>query len=246
MTADAYTQWDAAYVLGALTVPQRAEFEEHLATCGSCRAAVTELAGIPGLLAQVPPGEALALEAATLPDAGDGPTPPRSLMPPLLPLPPVGTAQRRWGTPLVATAAACAALLVGGIGGYAASSASRSPRPAPPTVAVGVPGRLAFTAVQPSSMTAVVDVVPVAGGTELRVECQYATGPAGPGSYGRVDYAIWVVARDGRATALEEWTARPGELMRPSALTSLPVAGIGAVEIRRVDTGRTVMRADVA
>ena len=38
-----YAEWDAAYVLGALSPAERREFEEHLDECEKCRAAVTEL-----------------------------------------------------------------------------------------------------------------------------------------------------------------------------------------------------------
>ena len=61
---DRYGSWDAAYVLGALSPAERREFEEHLAGCPGCQAAVSELAGLPGLLAQVSPEDA-ALLAAT-------------------------------------------------------------------------------------------------------------------------------------------------------------------------------------
>jgi hypothetical protein len=261
MSDDTFAEWDAAYVLGALTAVQRSQFEEHLATCERCRAAVAELAGIPGLLAQVPPGEVLAMD---IPDHGLPTAPPASLLP-MLP-----ARRRRWATPL---AAAAAALLIGGVGGYAASSASRSPSPSvTTTVAVGpggqTPARLAFSPVGASTMTAVVDVLPAGTGTELRVECQYALPPGLPSGlpsgttsggtsggtsaprdgrdYARIDYAIWVVDRSGRGTQLKEWTARPDRVMHPKAVSKLPVAQIGSVEIRRVDDGRTVMRAALA
>ncbi|MCZ2263463.1 anti-sigma factor family protein, partial [Isoptericola sp. QY 916] len=62
MTAptDPYREWDAAYVLGALSPADRRDYEEHLAGCDACRAAVAELAGLPGLLASVPAEHALA------------------------------------------------------------------------------------------------------------------------------------------------------------------------------------------
>ena len=40
---DKFAQWDAAYVLGALSPAERREFEEHLASCPHCQAAVSEL-----------------------------------------------------------------------------------------------------------------------------------------------------------------------------------------------------------
>ena len=262
-THDDYTDWDAAYVLGALPVAERREYEAHLAGCAACRAAVAELAGVPGLLAQLPPGEVLAMDL----DGAADLQPPASLMP-LLPEARVESSRRRWLAPV---AAAAAALLIGGVGGYAVSSAGRdgSPNNGITSTAGGTggsvagPGRLAFTAVEPSLMTAVVDVVPIANGTELRVECQYArqtggsgsgTGTGGPtstrpsgdggGDY-RIDYAIWVVDREGKATELRDWTARPDRIMHPVGVSALPVGQIALVEIRRVDTGRTVMRASL-
>lgn len=284
---DEYTDWDAAYVLGALAVAERREYEEHLAGCPACRAAVAELAGLPGLLAQLPPGEVLAMDLGGTGGSGGAAgvdadrdvlnlEPSASLMP-ALPTRPTGLGRSTWLAPV---AAAAAALLIGGVGGYAASNAWRD---GPPSGGTGsttastlpggvVAGRLAFTAVEPSLMTAVVDVVPIANGTELRVECQYArqTGSAGSttgtgspsgtrtsggsgGSGGaassggdyRINYAIWVVDRAGRATELRDWTARPDRIMHPVGVSTLPVAQIAAVEIRQVDTGHTVMRASL-
>ena len=242
--ADRYADWDAAYVLGSLSAAERQEFEEHLAQCPSCQRAVAELAGMPGLLAQVPAPEALAMgspeEEALLA------RPPASLMPVLPPesgLPREPMRRRRdW---LVAAVAAGTALVLGGLGGYAASSAGGAPERPPLATSTSGTVRLAFSPVTPSAMTAVLDVAPSSAGTELRVECQYAT--TGPGGYDPkaawADYAIWVIDRDGHAELGKTWTARPNRVMHPTAQTQLAPGEIAAVEIRRVDTGQTVMRA---
>jgi len=54
VSTDEFSTYDAAYVLGALSPPERSAFEAHLRTCTSCAAGVTALAGLPGLLAKVP------------------------------------------------------------------------------------------------------------------------------------------------------------------------------------------------
>ncbi|HEV7624101.1 MAG TPA: zf-HC2 domain-containing protein, partial [Amnibacterium sp.] len=53
MSADRYTEWDGAYVLGALSSGERLEFEAHLEQCDDCAGRVGELAGMPGVLARL-------------------------------------------------------------------------------------------------------------------------------------------------------------------------------------------------
>jgi anti-sigma factor RsiW len=59
---DDYTLWDAAYVLGSLTSADHREFEAHLSTCPSCRESVSELSGMPALLAQLTGDDAAAID----------------------------------------------------------------------------------------------------------------------------------------------------------------------------------------
>jgi hypothetical protein len=92
-------------------------------------------------------------------------------------------------------------------------------------------------------MTAVVDVAPLGGQTSIKVECQYS-------AYGRdssswADYSVWAVDRNGQADLVTTWRARPDQVMRPSGTASVPVAQIAAIEIRRADSGQTVMRASL-
>lgn len=67
-----YADRDAAYVLGALSSTERQDFERHLHSCPRCTEAVSELAGMPGLLARVDPDDVAALLAV---DVTNEPTP---------------------------------------------------------------------------------------------------------------------------------------------------------------------------
>src|SRR6478672_7141603 len=46
---------DGAYVLGALSPAERAEYERHLSVCPTCRESVAALAVLPGLLSRLDP-----------------------------------------------------------------------------------------------------------------------------------------------------------------------------------------------
>lgn len=59
-----FVDWDAAYVLAALSPAERREFETHLENCRRCRSAVAELTVLPGLLGRLDPSRALELQAA--------------------------------------------------------------------------------------------------------------------------------------------------------------------------------------
>lgn len=235
LASDPYAHWDAAYVLGALSPAQRREFEEHLAGCSHCQTSVAELAGMPGLLAQVSPEDAAALAEAT--ETANAAVAPQNLMPRLVADLP--TWRRRTIRAVVAVAAAIVLLVsvVGVAVVWGPLSISLSSATAP--------YRLAFSPVVESGITGVVDVVPVKGGTEFRVECQYAgvdeTRPGGANP----NYSIVVTDRSGAAAVVKTWPARPGLQMRPKGTSPLPVKEIEKVEIRAVDSGETLLRAEL-
>jgi|SRR5271166_344836 len=106
--SDDYALWDAAYVLGSLSNNDRREFEAHLGTCRSCRESVSELSGMPALLAQLTRDDVAAID-----EGGSGAPPP--LSPPLLTslLTKVSRGRRR--SRLLTWAVAAAAVLVVGV-----------------------------------------------------------------------------------------------------------------------------------
>ena len=97
-----FAHLDGAYVLGSLAPAERLEFEAHLPGCAECSRGVRELAGLPGLLAQVDVAD---LEVPT-PDAPL----PQTLLPALVRE--VRGEQRRRSVLTAAVAAAVAAVFV--------------------------------------------------------------------------------------------------------------------------------------
>lgn len=225
-----YLQWDAAYVLGALSSNERREFEQHLAGCPRCQRAVSELAGMPGLLAQASPEDAAALTGA-VEDLDD--VPPPDLGPTLLSRVRHNRRQRMLLT--VGAIAAALVLIVGGVGWMFSRGI------------IGTPStyRIAFSSVVPSGITAVVDVTPGRSETTLRVECQYAGTEASStgGPYG--EYAIWVRDRSGNESEVKSWYAKPNKVMRPGGTAPIATWRLDEVEIREARTGEVLLTAPV-
>lgn len=193
-------EWDAAYVLGALSPEDRRDFERHLRTCDRCTAAVAELAGIPPLLGLVPRGAVADLRGSSTPAAAADVRPDRTAagpdqaaagpgpgdgQPPLADVVDlaavVRTARargRRRGVWLAAAAAGV--LLVGGGAGYAISAAGSGSAPA----AVSAAGTSVDLApVGGSGVTASLRFEPKGWGTHFSWSCAYpATAQGSPGA----------------------------------------------------------------
>ena len=242
---DKFAQWDAAYVLGALSPAERREFEEHIATCPSCRAAVSELAALPGLLAQLSPADAaiLAMADDESPEAIEAPAsnaaqtsliedgPPSTLLPKMIRK---ARTRRRLVVAAVAGIAAAVILVIGGVAAATGLLPLRND-----------PQRVAFSPVVPSAMVAVADVIPGQDGTEIKVECQYGeVNEPTPGA-GHETYSIFVVDRSGNASEIKEWPATPNKLMRPSGTTPLRASEIADLEIRQTNTDEVLLRASL-
>ncbi|HET9648735.1 MAG TPA: zf-HC2 domain-containing protein [Microlunatus sp.] len=224
---DPYLQWDAAYVLGALSSAERREYEQHLSGCGACQRAVSGLAGMPGLLAQVAPEDAATLsrDAERL-EIG----PPPDLRPALL-----NRVRDRRRRVLVGIGSIAAALVLalGGLGILVSRGLIGNPPPY----------RVAFSPVAPSGITAVADVTPGPAETTIRLECQYARegGTAPDGSYSEL--AIWVRDRAGQERELYSWDPKPDKVMRPIAEAPVATWRLSTLEIRDAHTGQILLTA---
>jgi anti-sigma factor RsiW len=110
------------YVLGAIDPAERAQVDEHLATCPECREELASLAGLPALLRRVPVVEAERL-AAPEQDPELAGVPSAELLTSLMARTANVRRIHRWRT--LATAAAVAIVALGG--GAAVASALQSP-----------------------------------------------------------------------------------------------------------------------
>lgn len=204
-------QLDGAYVLGALAPEERLAFERHLPTCPACSAAVRDLAGLPGLLAQVSP------EVVSSPPA---PEPvPETLLPALVAEVRREQYRRRWVAGLVAAAA----VLVIGLATALAVTGDDEPAPAPPVASEQM------VQVDQDAVEASVALTSVAWGTRVDLTCSYLAP-----SYGgeAPTYVLVVRTADGTAEQVATWKALPGEDMQLSGATALTTDQIVAVEVQ--------------
>ncbi len=213
---------DGAYLLGALAPHERIAFERHLTTCAECARAVGELAGLPGLLAQV---DAADIETTDVP-------PPDTLLPKLVRE--VRRTRRRrtgWTAGVAAAAVAVVAAAAFAIG-QGQDAGGRSPDLAAQSSAPSPTGQAMTSTGGQDIMTARLAVTRVAWGTRLDLTCRYAAGErAGYPGTGPA-YSLVIRTRQGRARQVATWTAPPGRTMHLTAATATPTADIVAVEIR--------------
>lgn len=226
-----YAEWDAAYVLGALSPTQRLEFEDHLAGCPRCAETIGELAAIPGLLGKLPAADALAMVNT---DAGYSRSPeaaPAGLLAALAARVRRRRRARTWTIGLVGVAAAAAI-----------AAAITLP------VTLNAPAQPDVTAslqqVAASPISANIQLSTETWGTTIALTCHYrADATALPSaqypSSGR--YALYVIDRSGVTSRVSTWSAGPGVTVQAAGSIDTPVASIERVELRSLDTGSVLL-----
>jgi hypothetical protein len=226
--------WDAAYVLGALSAADRRVYEEHLDDCPQCREALADLAPTLGLLARVSPDRAEALLDETMVSAagvGEGPDPAARAR--VVALGSREVRRRRmivWGSALAA-----AAVLAVVVGFGITAAVAPAVRPVE-TVALqpvtGVP------------LTATVQLTDVAWGTRIDMTCTYGKGSDRYASDEEWPYVLVVTSIDGTASELSSWRAGPGTTSRLQAGTALDPGEIASIEVRAVADGKVLARGE--
>jgi len=223
-----FAEWDAAYVVGALSSIERRQFEEHLADCAECRRAVSELTPTVGLLSRVSAERAESIDAGQAEGGVDLGGPDSSMRDEVVSLAIKRTQRRRrtWW----AVAAAAVLLVIAAVA-------------IPVTIARTAPtASFALEAVADVPVAASVRLSSVAWGTRIELECRYTPSAETDAPAEGWPYALTVVGTDGVATDVSSWRALPGSTARLSAGTALDVEQISAIEIRSTESGRVLLR----
>ena len=214
---DDLAEWDAAYVLGALSLEDRRTYENYLAANPARAAELTDLAGMPGILNALSRDEAVALtDLAGAPPAQERPDNVASLAQAAAKR--QQRSRRTWLATAVASAAAL--LITGGVVGATVFSQSSAPTQT-----------VAMQAMQPTprgGVTAELAVTEKKWGTELNWACQYTK----DWSRNVDSYDIVVTTHDGAQQAVGSWKPAGDEATGLSAATSIPKSQIRTVDIR--------------
>ncbi|HEY2195830.1 MAG TPA: zf-HC2 domain-containing protein [Actinomycetospora sp.] len=221
------------YVLGALDPGEREAFEAHFDGCAACRAELTSVAGLPGLLAR----------AGTPAHDPDDPGPDDAvLVPPAEIL--TGTVRRVRRRRRVALLAAAAAIVLAlatgaGVAVWTTSGAA----PGPDTVAAAPAREMVLPAVAGSESSGLAGLTARPWGTAVSLTCVYEGAPQAPAppDAPRTTYVLVVRSSDGRLEQIASWSPPPGQDVRVAASTDLPPDRVQGLEVRTV-AGAVVMR----
>ncbi|MFE7743005.1 anti-sigma factor family protein [Nocardia sp. NPDC057455] len=242
---DDFSTWDAPYVLGSLTRDERLQYESHLDACPDCRAAVAELAGLPGMLALVETDIALAMiepSAHTGEFAAAPPPPPMPSLPPPPRLADAAERRRRrsgWRSAGIAVASAAAAVA---IAVPIAVSVSGSDDAQEPGTSEQAFVERQLTPLEPTPVSASFKLLPAGDRTRLVMSCSYP-----PGEQLRYNWnlALYVTSTSGQQQKLDEWPAGPGtELTIDRTIDGAPDQ-VRSVEIRAANTGKVLLTGTV-
>jgi hypothetical protein len=214
---DDLAEWDAAYILGALSLEDRRAYESYLAANPPRAAELTELAGMPGILNALSREEAVALTDL----AGAAPAEAQPDNVASLAQAAAKRQRRTRRTMLTAAVASAAALVIaGGVVGATVFS-----RPTAPVETV------AMQPMQPTprgGLTAQLAVTEKKWGTELNWACEYTK----DWSRNVKSYDIVVTTHDETKYVVGSWKPAGDEATGLSAATSIPKEQIRSVDIR--------------
>jgi hypothetical protein len=238
MTIDLFRDWDAAYVLGALSMDERREYERHFASCPTCAAAVAELAGIPGILTKLDTDSAVALMSTPidLPSTGHQPDLVQKLS--RLVTQQQHRARRRLN---VGMAAAAAVLIVFGI--LTGSSMQSRTHLGHPSAGIATGTPVTMSQIQPNVMTADLRVTSKPWGTRFDWSCKYLG--ILTGRYSPKFYELVITDASGRKFTIATWSSTGPSAAELVTTSSLPIAEIRTVEIRATGSTLPLVRGEI-
>ena len=237
---DPFKDWDAAYVLGALSTDERKEYESHLDTCATCSGAVTLFAGLPGILGKIDSETAIALLDGTRSD-------------PILDswnesafiqkLAKRAEQERRHSRIFqsIGLAAASVILIVLGIAAGIVIHSSSNGNSTSSTNSIG--RVIHVTNLQPQIMTATFRVTSKTWGTRFDWNCTYSNSASD--QYSSSHYNLIVTDTSGHNTVIATWSASGAKAVGLAATSAIPESQIKSVEVTFAGATEPLVRGEI-
>lgn len=236
---DQFRDWDAAYVLGALSSDERRMYEKHIEQCAACSTAVTKLAGIPGFLAKISPDQASEIVESPLFER-ESRTNVSSIQKLAARAIQKRHALRRRVLSGMAVAAAFLMVIGVGIGVHIQENQANSAS-AFTTLAPGTP--ISFVRFGSDAMQVKMQMASKKWGTQFQWNCTYTenrTESQEPESYDLV-----VTDPSGAKIVVATWREIGKAAAGLVAATSIPTSNIRAIEIRTTGDSNPILKADI-
>jgi hypothetical protein len=253
---------DGAYVLGALDPAERRVFEDHLPHCANCRSAVSSLAGLPGLLAHVPPalvenldrpfGGESSTSTGTVVAIAPAPTPaPDTLLPRLMWAAKVERRKARRRTGFVAGGIAAAAVAIAFAGTVIATSGqdgTERPPVAEDSQSKPTPRntlqKAMVSQVADLKIEATVALTQTTAGTKLVMVCDWTKVTTDDYPANVKSFSMVVKDKGGNDERVATFNVGPGDKVEIPGTTQTPIRDLSSVQVRQSD-GTVLLKADL-
>ena len=237
---DPFKNWDAGYVLGALSPDERREYESHLAHCSECTSAVALFAGIPGILSKVDSQTAIALNDGTLQVQSLNSWNESAFIQKLAKRAEQEDHKRRLRRTIGLIAAAVISITIG----VTTSEAIHHSLDASLIASSNALGKVVqVTNLQPQIMTATFKVTSKPWGTRFDWNCTYSNEDPSWNSSSR--YNLIVTDTSGRNTVIATWGTSGSRAIGLAATSALPVVQIKSIEVTVVGSTQPLVRGEI-
>ncbi len=222
---DPFKDWDASYVLGALSPEERKEYESHLAHCSNCSNAVAAFAGLPGILGKVDLQTAILIRDGLSDEASANSATDYLFTQKLVKRANLERRQTRIRQSMALVAASLVLILIGVTTGVALHSSNANS-----SQSSNLGGRsIRVTNLQPQIMTATFRVTSKAWGTRFDWNCKYASGVSN--LYSSTRYDLIVTDQSGKRSVIATWGASGTKATGLAATSALPLSNIKSIAI---------------
>ncbi len=222
---DPFKEWDASYVLGALSPDELQRYEEHLAVCDACSTAVASFRHIPAILGRLDLQSAVAIDNRGLDNVVAESWDDSEFIQRLTKSAATERQKVRFRQKVGVVAASLASLTIGITAGIIIHSSGANSG----NVSIPTGKSIQVTNFKPQFMTATLRLTSEPWGTRVDWSCAY--GASASSRYGSTNYDLIVTDSAGRKTVLASWMATGSKATGLTAVSAIPVVQIRSLEI---------------